>query len=274
MARYYFPIVFCVSFIYNLTPIHAAIHNIKEIETEIGIKEKFNEKMDIKSILNKDDGKPFSISEILNQKKPIIIVPVYFQCTQLCTFTMRGFLAALNSTKKYKIGRDFYVLNLSMNYRETAEEAKKAKLSYMDSLNYTQKEKELARQHWQFLTGDKKSVSSFLNNAGFYFKEDGKEFAHTAGLIFLTPDGRVSRYLYGIEFAEKDFELAILESGSGHIGSVIDQLVLYCFRYDPTKRHYGLIAFNVMRIGSAGGAILLLGILVFYIIRKKTKNEE
>ena len=260
--------------IFPFTISRASIHNIEDVAQEVGIGEKYNSKVEANIKFKDEHDQPFFLNKVFTGTKPVVITPVYFTCPLLCSYLLRGFISAINKEDKFKIGQNFDVLSVSMNHRETSKNAQKIKKAYISQLNYEKPEKELAAQHWHFLRGSEQDLKTFFNSVGFYYKKDGQEFAHTAAIILLTPDGKVSRYLFGILFPEKDFRLSLIEAGRGKVGSVIDKLVLYCFHFDPAKRHYGLIAMNVMRIGGSIGAVIMFSILGVYFFRTHKKNNN
>jgi protein SCO1/2 len=150
-------------------------------------------------------------------------------------------------------GSDFEIVTVSFDPRETAPLAESKKRVYLNSYR-----RPSAQQGWHFLTGDEPSIRALTRAAGFkyHWDEASQQFAHASGIMILTPDGRMSRYFYGIEFSGRDLRLGLIDASAGKIGTVADQVLLYCFHYDPTTGKYGVAIMNVMRL--AGLATLLL----------------
>jgi protein SCO1/2 len=190
-------------------------------------------------------------------KRPVVLTIVYYDCPMLCTLSLNALASAL-ATLSFDVGREFEVVTVSFDPREGPDLARAKKAAYLQ--RYKRKG---ADAGWHFLTGDEASLKRLTAAVGFRYAWDErtKQFAHPAGLLVLTPDGRISRYLYGVEYAPKDLKLAVMESGAGRIGSVIDQVVLFCYQYDPQTGRYGAVVMRIVRVL----AVLTLGGLAFLI---------
>lgn len=248
------------------------IHRMAEVK-EVGIREALGSSVDMSMALSDHDKKRIPVKEAMIPNKPVVIVPVYFTCKYLCTYTLRGVAHVINQTDDFLPGVDYTLLAVSMNPDDTAENARAFRESMLSQLRPDIQER-IKPEGIRFLFG--KDTKKFLNSVGFYYKKDENEYAHTAALIFLSPEAKITRYLYGIQYKPRDYRLALLESGQGKIGTVIDKLVLYCFHYNPSKRYYGLIAWNVMKVGSVGfaGLFLLFLMFLFYNDRKKKSKKK
>jgi protein SCO1/2 len=187
----------------------------------------------------------------------VVLTIVYYDCPMLCTLSLNALASAL-ATLSFDVGREFEVVTVSFDPREGPDLARAKKAAYLQ--RYKRKG---ADAGWHFLTGDEASLKRLTAAVGFRYAWDErtKQFAHPAGLLVLTPDGRISRYLYGVEYAPKDLKLAVMESGAGRIGSVIDQVVLFCYQYDPQTGRYGAVVMRIVRVL----AVLTLGGLAFLI---------
>jgi protein SCO1/2 len=177
----------------------------------------------------------------------------------LCTLTLNGLASALD-VLSFDVGREFEVVTVSFDHRETPALASAKKKAYLERYR-----RPGAAQGWHFLTGDEASVRRLTSAVGFRYAWDARtrQFAHPAGVVVLTPEGRVARYLFGIEYAPKDLRFALVESSAGRIGSAVDRLVLYCYQYDPATGRYGAVVMRIVRVAAVltvaalGGFILV-----------------
>ena len=219
--------------------------------------------------LTDETGSPVHFGAFLDHGRPVLVQLVYYQCPMLCTLVLNGYVKAAKSLD-WVPGRDYEVVTVSFDPRDTAELAAKKKVSYLTALG-----KPEAVSGWHFLTGSETEVRRLADALGFRFRwvEERKEFAHAAGMFALTPKGRVSRTLYGIEFSAKDLRLALVEAGEGKLGSPFDRLLLYCFKYDGIKHKYALVARNVMK---AGGLLTMtaLGAFLVYWWSRERRNRR
>jgi protein SCO1 len=205
-------------------------------------------------------------------KKPVVLSFAYFTCPMLCGLSMQGLSSSLKGMNLAP-GADFEVLTVSFDPRETPEMARAKKDAAM--VRYGRPE---AASGWHFLTGDQQAIESLTAAAGFRYEWDAadKQYAHATGLVVATPAGQIARYLFGVEYAPRDLRFSLVEASQGKLGTVVDQLLLLCYHYDPKAGRYGAIAINTMR---AGGAITLLGIGAFFIVnarsgRRSKKQDE
>ncbi len=199
------------------------------------------------------------LSGSLFRGKPVVFTLVYYKCPMLCRITMNGVASAL-SILTLDAGRDFDVITVSFDPDEGPAEAEK------------KKRETLARYHrpaaegaWHFLTGGQESIDRLTKSVGFRYAWDArtKQWAHPAGVVVLTPEGKVSHYMYGVEYAPRDLRLALVEASAGKIGSPVDAILLYCYHYDPSKGRYGASVLNLVR---AGGILTVAALAVFIAI--------
>jgi protein SCO1 len=183
---------------------------------------------------------------------------VYYDCPMLCTQVLNGLDTSLTVLTE-TVGRDFDVVVVSFDPRETPVLASGKKKAQVD--RYRRPE---SAGGWHFLTGDEPSIKALTEAAGFHYVWDDKtqQFAHPSGIVVVTPDGRLARYFFGIEYASRDVKFALIESSAGRIGNAIDQLLLYCYHYDPATGSYGFVAMSAVRIGGAVTLVALLGFIV------------
>jgi protein SCO1/2 len=175
----------------------------------------------------------------------------------LCTQVMNGISSALK-VLSFTPGREFDVVLVSFDPRDTPEAANAKKRAHLEHWSVRE-----TAGGWHFLTGDEATIQRVTSAAGFTYKWDEPtgQFAHVSGLLVVTADGRLSRYFYGVEYSPKDLRLALVDSGEGRVGSVIDELLLYCFHYDPSRGRYGVVFMNVLRLGG----ILTAGVMAAFI---------
>ena len=194
--------------------------------------------------------------------KPVVLAFVYYQCPMLCNQVMNGIASALKAVP-FTPGTDFDVLLVSFDPRDTPEAGNAKKQAHLTHWNIQDQ-----TNGWHFLTGDEATVRRMADAAGFTYQWDEKsgQFAHVSGLLAVTPDGRLSRYFYGVEYSPRDLRMALVESGKGQIGSVVEELLLYCFQYDPTTGRYGLI---VMRLVQIGGLLTVAFIAGFVLLMRR-----
>ena len=244
-----------------------AISNVNDIKA-VGFKEKLSEKADISTNFYNSEGNQIKLSDYFDGRRPVILNLVYFTCPRVCTFGTDGVLEAVNELESLDLGKDYRVLTISFNDEENTEIANRKSGKYINNLREGLKETD----SWEFLTGDEKNIVKLTNSVGFKFKEDGEEFAHPSGIVVFTPDGRISRYLYGIQYNTRDLRLALVEASDGKIGesSVLNEVLLFCYEFDPVGKRYALHALNVVK---AGGFITLAVLVGFLSIMWKRNRS-
>lgn len=239
----------------------------------IGIDEKLGGKIDLSLKVKDEYGKDVPLSSFFDGKHPVILSLVYFSCPGLCNFHLNGLTDALKlMDQEWTVGKKFKVLSVSFDSKETPDLAAKKKQTYMKLYGRSG-----AEEGWHFLTGDEGSIQNLTQSVGFKFKwdETQKEWAHASAAIIITPDGKISRYLPGILFKPQDIKLALNEAAEGKIGTIVDNLVLYCFKYDPQQSKYTLVAFNLMKMGGAVMVlVMVLWLLPVFIRSRKTKTKS
>lgn len=186
-------------------------------------------------------------------KKPVLLVPVYFGCPMLCSQVLSGVVAGLRPLS-IKPGRDFEVVAVSFDPTDTPAIAKGKREQY--SRSYSSRG---GPAGWHFLTGEQKSIQPLMQAIGFHYRFDpvNNIFIHASGIMVLTPDGHLARYLYGVNYEPKDLKLSLIEASHDQIGSPVDQILLFCYHYDPKTGKYGAVVINLLR----GAAILMLAFL-------------
>lgn len=235
----------------------------------VGITEHLSETIPMSLVFTDETGQQVTLAKYFNTGKPVILNLVYFQCPMLCNMVLNGMTTGVKGME-WIPGDKFQLVTVSINPSETYQLAGAKKQNYLNELG-----KPSAEAGWHFLVGDSSQSKALADAVGFGYKydEERKEFAHSAAAFILTPDGKISRYLYGIDFSARDLKLALLEASDGKIGNTIDKFILYCYHYDPAAKGYVLFATNVMRIGGAF-SVVILGIFVALLWRHERKNRQ
>jgi protein SCO1/2 len=208
-----------------------------------------------------DAGRPVKLGDYFG-KKPLILNLVYYDCTMLCGEALAGLTGAMKMVK-FTAGDEFDVITVSFNPRETPAIAAAKKQDYLKRYG-----RPGAASGWHFLTGPAESIDALTKAVGFQYQYDAQrnQYAHATAIMVLTPQGRISRYFYGVDFPPKDLRLGLVEASQGKIGNAVDQVLLYCYHYDPETGKYGAMVSNILRLG-AGITILLLGGLLLILFR-------
>ena len=230
---------------------------------QVGLDQRLNSQVPLNLAFNDEKGQAVQLQQYFGEK-PVILIMVYYQCPMLCTQVLNGFTGALNGIVRFNVGREFNVVTVSIDPRDTAEDAAAAKKRYLERYRRAG-----ADQGWHFLTGKKDQIDALAQAVGFRYAWDPKikQYAHASGIMLLTPDGHVSQYYYGIEYAPRDIQLGLVEASKGKIGNVVDQVLLYCYHYDPTQGKYGAAIFNVLRLSALATVLVLGGFMVIMFRR-------
>jgi protein SCO1 len=227
----------------------------------VGIEQRLNEQIPPELAFRDAAGKPVHLAEYFG-KKPMILNLVYYQCPMLCGEVLSGLESALR-VMKFDVGKEFDVLTISFDPRETPEMAAKKKAEFLKRYGRAE-----AEQGWHFLTGSKESIDALTKAAGFQYEyiEKTGQFAHATAIMVLTPSGRISQYYYGVEFAPKDLRLGLIQASGNKIGTVVDQVLLYCYHYDPATGKYGAIISRVLQLAGVA-TIIVMGVFLAVMIR-------
>ena len=204
-----------------------------------------------------DTGRPLKLGGYFG-KKPLILNLVYYNCTMLCGEALAGLTAAMKAVK-FDVGKEFEIVTVSFNPKETSDLAAAKKKDYVARYGRAG-----AAQGWHFLTGPPESINALTKAVGFQYQYDPKiqQYAHATAIIVLTPQGHISRYFYGVEFPPKDLRMGLVEASQGKIGNAVDQVLLYCYHYNPATGKYGAVVVNMLRLGAAFTIVVLGGMLL------------
>jgi len=232
---------------------------------QVGIEQHLNQQIPLDLSFVDENGQPVQLRQYFGQK-PVIITMVYYTCPMLCTQVLNGLSGSLNGIAKFNAGRDFNVVSVSFDPADTTQAALKEKKKFDQRYHRAGSE-----QGWHFLTGKKEQIDALAAALGFRYAWDPaiQQYAHASAIMLLTPDGHVAQYYYGIEYPPRDLQLGIVEASHGRVGSVVDQVMLYCYHYDPRQGRYGAVVLNILRI-SALATVLVLGGFMLVMIRRDT----
>jgi protein SCO1/2 len=224
--------------------------------TDVKIEQKLNQQLPLDLVFTDENGQQVKLGQYFG-KKPVVLALVYYDCPMLCTQVLNGMVTSFR-VLPFQVGNEFDVVTVSFDPRETSALAAAKKKMYVDYL--PEKMRANASSGWHFLTGDQANIAQLTDAVGFryHYDEATKQFAHASAIMLTTPQGKLSRYFYGIEYAPRDLRLGLIESSQNKIGSPAEQLLLYCYHYDPATGKYGLAIMRVMRIA---GVLTILGII-------------
>lgn len=230
---------------------------------QVGIDQRLNQQVPLDLTFVDENGKQVQLRQYFGSK-PVLLALVYFQCPMLCSQVLGGIAGALNGIIRFDAGRDFNIVAVSFDPRDTPEAAAENKKRYLARYR-----RPGAADGWHFLTGKKEQIDELASAVGFRYAWDPeiKQFAHTSGIMLLTPDGRLAQYYYGIEYPPRDIQRGLIEASQGKIGNLVDRVELYCYHYDPTKGRYGAVIFNILRL-SALVTVLVLGGFIAIMFRR------
>lgn len=214
------------------------------------------------------EGEPVTMADVFAPGRPVVLNFVYYDCPMLCNVVLDSFTKTM-SEMDWSPGSEFEVVTVSISPTDTPETAAAARARYGEALGRPE-----AMAGWHFLTGTEANIGLLAEQAGFQFKRvaDVDQYVHPAVLTFLAPDGKVTRYLYGIDYPVRKVRNALVEASDGTVGTTLDRLILYCFQYDPVENAYVLQATNLMKLG----ALLTIAALVvlFLFLRNRERNES
>lgn len=217
-------------------------------------------------------GNYVHLRDVADRGKPVVLTLIYFDCPMLCSLVQQGVIKALNQTGM-TLGQDYYGLTVSFSPKDTIGEARLRQGGYLQTL----KNAEHARPiDWPFLTGSEKAIKTLADSVGFGYRwdADSQTFDHAAVSMVLAPDGKISRYLYGVDISPRDMKLALLEAAQGRVGTTFDRVLLRCFKYDPASRKYHFYVMGALRVGSGFFAVCLAALLGVLWWRESKKGKK
>ena len=233
---------------------------------EIGFDQNIGDRLPLDAQVVDEDGAVARIGRYFGAR-PVVLVFAYYSCPMLCSQVVNGLASAVD-VLSLQPGRDFDVVVVSFDPRDTPAAAAEKKARYLERFSNAQ-----ARAASHFLTAPQASIDRLTKAAGFRYvwDKETQQFAHPTGVIVLTPDGRMARYLFGIEYGPRDLRFALVEASAGKVGTIADTLLLYCYHYDPMTGRYGLVIMRTLRIAGASTA-LALGAFVLVMLRREKRG--
>lgn len=233
----------------------------------VGVDQKLNEQVPLDLMFRDESGNEVKLGQYFTKGKPVILTLVYYECPMLCSQVLTGLLGGMKAMT-FSAGKEFEVVTISFDAKEKPELARKKKESYLKSYG-----REGAEKGWHFLTGDQPSIDAITKAVGFRYAYDEptKQFAHASVIMLLTPEGKISRYYFGVDYAPKELRLGLVEASENKVGTMADALLLYCFHYDPSTGKYGLVIMNLVRFG---GALTIIGIVGMILLLKRQNRKR
>lgn len=245
--------------------LRARAQSVAEVIQQVKFEQKINQPLPLELAFRDETGRPVRLGEYFG-RQPVIVALVYYQCPMLCTYVLDGLVRGLRPLS-FNPGKGFEVVAVSFNPRETAALAAEKKNAYLKQYGRPQ-----TADGWHFLTGEPESVRALTEAVGFRYLYDPKtnQYAHPSGIVVATPEGKLFRYFYGIEYAPRDLRLALVEASARKLGSVVDQVLLYCYHYDPQTGKYGVLIANVI-LAAGLGTVFALGTFLMVMFRRERR---
>lgn len=246
-----------------------SVNGLPRALNDVKIEQKLNEQLPLDLTFRNEQGETVRLGSYFG-KKPVVLSLVYYQCPMLCNQVLNGMVTSFK-VLNFKPGEEFEVVTVSFDPLETADVARAKKTSYVNYL--PEAKRGPAANGWHFLTGDQENIRRLTDAIGFhyYFDAATDQFAHGSAIYVATPQGRLSHYFYGIDYSPKDLRLSLVEASANKIGSSVDQLLLYCYHYDPATGKYGAVIMNMVRL--AGVATLIAIGIMFVVMRRLTASR-
>ena len=248
---------------WNIPPSSDRLPTLKNV----GVDQHLDAQVPLNLEFRDETGKSVRLGDYLG-KRPVILNLAYYGCTMLCGEVQSGIIGSLRALQ-FNPATDFDIVTVSFDPKETPEQAAAKKKSLL--LRY---HRPGAEQGWHFLTGDQHNIAALTKSVGFDYQYDPtlNQWAHAAAIMVLTPEGKISKYFYGVEFAPKDLRFGLIEASQNKIGTVVDQMLLYCYHYNPATGKYGAVIMNVLRLAGVA-TVLILGGLVLILFRREPSYQ-
>lgn len=233
---------------------------------DVGIEQRLDENVPLDLPFRDESGAVVRLGQYFVDR-PVVLALVYYECPMLCTLVLNGLVSSLKAVS-LDAGSDFEVVAVSIDPDETPAMAAAKKDTYLHAYR-----RPGAADGWHFLTGDEQAIASLADAIGFRYRydEESGEFAHAAGIAVLTPSGRIARYFYGVEYAPRDLRLGLIEAAEERIGTAVDQLMLFCFRYDVATGRYSAAVLNLVRLG---GVLTVAAFGVFFVASRSREVKR
>ena len=236
----------------------------------ITVNEHLGDKLDLTARFTDHRGRKVALKSFFDGKRPVLLTLNYYRCKTLCSIQLNALTRALKGLD-WTAGEKFRVVTISIDQRETPELARKKRASYLGELGRGQD------VDWTFMVGDKEMIQRVAKGVGVVFRYDPEQdqFAHPAVAVFLSPTGKISRYVYGLELKARDVKFALIDASEGKVGSTVERIILSCFHYDAESGRYGPWAFGIMRLAGVA-TVLVLGVFlgVFWLRERRRRRAD
>ncbi|HXT51459.1 MAG TPA: SCO family protein [Thermoanaerobaculia bacterium] len=233
---------------------------------DVGIDRQVGKQLPLDLRFHDETGREVRLAEYFGNNKPVVLVPVYYSCPMLCPLALEGLARSLRMLT-FGAKTDYELVVFSFDPRDRPADAQRKKADALATFGRAGGD-----AGWHFLTGDERTIAALTRAIGFRYKAEGGQFVHASTLVMATPKGKVARYLYTTEPAPKDLRLALVEASSGKLGTVADQVLLYCFHYDAATGRYTLLTMRLVRIGAIV-TVLALGAFIAYMLRQERRGR-
>ena len=246
-----------------------AVNGLPKALQNVGIDQKLGQQLPLDLVLRDEKGQEVKLGQYFG-KRPVVLSLVYYSCPMLCTQVLNGMVGAFK-TLSFLPGEQYEVVTVSFDPRETPALAAAKKTTYVNYL--TAAKRDAANNGWHFLTADEATIKRLTDAVGFryHWDEATNQFAHASGIIVLTPEGKLAQYYYGIEYSARDLRLGLVEASANRIGSPVDQLLLYCYHYDPATGTYGAVVMNMVRVA---GILTVIGIVALILMLSAFRKDR
>jgi protein SCO1/2 len=255
-------LTFLVFIFFLQSSLYAHVEQPKD-EQNIGMDEKLGQYAPLDSIFNDENGNAVSLRQLIHTST--ILAPVYYHCPDVCSLLLYNLARVLNQLSS-EPGKEYRVVAISFDEMEKPDLALQRKKMYLKMI-----EKPFPEDAWRFLTGDKENIQKLTDAVGFHFKREGKDFLHPVSLIILSPDGKITRYIYGTDFLSFDLKMALLEASQGRIGPTVTKVLRFCFSYDPKGRKY---VFNTLKVTGIVTLVFALSFILFLVFKGKRRQPQ
>jgi len=243
--------------------------SVPDLLAKVGIDQKLDAQVPLDLVFRDENGRAVPLGTYFSHR-PVVLTLVYYECPMLCTQVLNGAVAAFK-TMNFTAGREFDVVTISFDPNETPAMAAQKKITYINKYGRPD-----AASGWHFLTGNQAEIDALARSVGFryVYDEATRQYVHASAIMVMTPQGHVSKYFYGIEYAPRDLRLGLIEASNGRIGNPVDQVLLYCYHYDPNAGKYSMAVMNVLRLA---GLVTIAAIGTFIVVmagreRRKPRN--
>jgi protein SCO1/2 len=257
-------VIFLTTLLVGITPAQAQEPLPQDLIREVGFEQKLNSQVPLELQFIDSTGQPVHLGDYFNETKPVILDLGYYECPMLCSLVRNALFESLKELE-FTVGDEFEVVIVSIDPGETPEIAETKRRASIMSY-----ERSMSDEGWNFLVGEEESIQKLADAVGFQYTYDANidEYVHPSGIIILTPQGRVSKYIYGIDYPPRDLRLALIEAAEGKIGTPVDQFLLMCYHYDPVEGQYTLFITNIIRMVGVA-TVVVLGLVLFILLRRE-----